>query len=155
MSAASDIDDLVSRSLRAVYKALPEQDKLTFLQALEEQLRRKLGRWENELKKAATKGGIDPMLDMHFLYGASDRLNSLAAKLQVQFPPSSEMGAMLKTYGEDVVPKRNKLAHVRITRGEGIPEGFTESEMSDLRCRFIEHRRNFYDIAVLLDVPLD
>lgn len=155
MSAASDIDDLVERSLSAVYDKLGAEEKREFIQDLQIQLKRKLERWSEELDDALAKSELAALLGLNTVYSSSDRLTSLRKRLEKQAPSAADRNEMVKDYVVELVPKRNKLAHVRLGRSGGLPSGFSVKDMAALRCDYIKHRKNFLDIAVLLDVEFD
>lgn len=152
MSAASDIDDLVERSLAAVYEKLADEDKKEFISELQDQLRGKLRKWEGELEKAFARNELSSILKIPAVYSAADRLTSLRKRLEKQAPSAADKNEMVKKYVVDIVPRRNKLAHVKLGKDGGLPDGLSADDMAVLRCDYINHRRNFFDIAVLLDV---
>ncbi len=155
MSAASDIDDLVARSLAAVYSKLEVDEQKEFLEELQQQLAKKLSRWSDELSKACAASELTAMLELTALYSPADRLTSLRKRLEKQAPSAGDRNEMVKGYVTEIVPRRNKLAHVRLGRTGALPDGFTADDMAVLRCDYIKHRKNFLDIAVLLDVEFD
>jgi DNA-binding NarL/FixJ family response regulator len=161
MSATSDIDFMVEKSLLAVYSRLDSQGKAVFTDKVVASIREKLGRWSEELNKAEAKGGIEPVFKLKHLCSAADRLDLLLGELSSWASDGSSQLQKAKTYTVEVVPRRNKLAHVmlRVVDGKRIldgPEGpVSYADMTQLRCDLIEHRLNFTDIAVLVDVKLD
>lgn len=161
MSATSDIDLLVEQSVAAIYERMSDEKKKEFEASVIAQLRDKLKRWDGELTKAEAKGGISPVFKLKHLCSASDRTEMLLGELQTLTAEGSTPFEMAKTYKADVVPRRNKLAHVtlRVEDGKRVLDGpdgpMTYEEMTKLRCDLIDHRINFTDIAVLVDVKMN
>lgn len=161
MSATSDIDFLVEHSLLAVYKRLDIEQQSDFRKAIVAQLEGKLKDWGKDLDKAAGKDNIDAVLKLRHLFSAADKLNSLLVELDGWAADGSSYLQKVKAYRDDVVPRRNKLAHVMLKRESGRgatlvgAENWSLDDMTTLRCSLIDHRENFQNIAVLVDVQLD
>jgi DNA-binding NarL/FixJ family response regulator len=161
MSATSDIDFMVEKSLLAVYSRLDDGGKTAFTAKVVAAIRKKLVRWGEELEKAERKGGAEPVFDLKHLCSAADRLELLLDELSSWASEGSSHLEKAKVYKVEVVPRRNKLAHVmlRVVDGRRVldgPEGpVTNKDMAGLRRDLIAHRLNFTDIAVLVDVTLD
>lgn len=161
MSATSDIDFVVERSLLAVYERNHDEGKAAFRAAVVAAVRTKLEKWSAELGKAEGKGTLEAIFKLKHLCSAADRLGLLLESLAEWTPDGSTHIDKAKAYKDDVVPRRNKLAHVtlRVVDGRRVldgPEGpITDADMTKLRCDLIEHRQNFTNIAVLVDVAMD
>jgi DNA-binding NarL/FixJ family response regulator len=162
MSASSDIDYLVENSLAAVYGRLDSEKKSEFVKNLVEDIEKKLKNWNADLEKASRTGDLGPILKLKHLYSAFDRLGSLIDQLGSWETEHSTYLDKVKQYKEDIVPKRNKLAHLMLKRQQGqLPQlagvagSWNIEDMTKLRCDLIEHRENFQDIAVLVDVKLE
>lgn len=161
MSATSDIDAIVEESLLAIYNQFSDHQKETFRNSTIGKLSKKLDRWSKELTKAEKKGTLEELLKLKHLFGASDRLNIMLSSLEEKTPQGTTHLGSAKAYKEQVIPQRNKLAHVKVRVVDGRRvlkangETFTSETMTKLRCDLVEHRLNFTDIAVLLDVNLD
>ena len=161
MSATSDIDFVVEKSVLAVYGRKNEKEKAAFRAAVVAAVRAKLEKWSAELGKAEKKGSLEAIFKLKHLCSAADRLQLLLDSLAGWTPDGSTHISKANVYKEDVVPRRNKLAHVtlRVVEGRRLldgPEGpVTAADMTKLRCDLIEHRQNFTDIAVLVDVAMD
>lgn len=155
MAAASDIDDLVERSLVAVYGKLESSLRKEFVTDLHNQMTRKLQRWQQDLDQAMQIGDLESLLALKAMYSAADKLTSLRKRLELQAPSTDERNEKMKHYATNIVPRRNKLAHARLDRAGALPEGFTSEDMTALRLDYINHRKNFVEVAVLLDVNFD
>jgi len=161
MAATSDIDFVVEKSLLAVYARLDDQGKLDFTARIITTIRQKLARWGVELEKAEKRKTLEAVLKLKHLCSATDRLDLLLDTLGNWTADGSSQLEKAKVYKDDVVPRRNKLAHVtlRVVDGRRVLSGsegsMTADDMKQLRCDLIEHRLNFTDIAVLVDVQFD
>ena len=161
MSATSDIDLVVEKSLLAVYERKNENEKAAFRALIIDAIRQKLAKWGAELEKSEKKQTLEAIFKLKHLCTAADRLDFLLEALAGWASDGSTHVNKAKVYKNDVVPRRNKLAHVtlRVVNGKRVldgPEGpVTEADMTKLRCDLIEHRLNFTSIAVLVDVVLD
>lgn len=159
MSASSDIDFLVERSLQAVHGRLDDAGKEKFKQALKEKISKKLDKWRKELESACAKPDVEALMNLRALYTANDKLGTLLDELAAGWAADGSTHLeRVKDYRDNIVPKRNRLAHAMLKREKGqLPtlvgssDAWSTEEMTELRCRFIEHRENFQTIAVLVD----
>ena len=161
MSATSDIDWLVEKTLAAIHGQLSQEEAKATIAAMGEKVQKKLESSKNDLDKALAKGGLEPLMKLKYLITAYDRLGYLVdAMTAVAEGTDNTFVEMATAYKDDVVPRRNKLAHVVSKRVDGKqvlagPEGsFTVEQMTDLRCELVKHRKNFEGVAVVYDVPL-
>lgn len=160
MSATTDIDFLVEESVRASYERLELTEKAEFLSNVITSLREKLAEWGKELDKAEQKGTVAAVFKLHYLCGAAMRLDFLLDSLAGWSESSSSYLNKAQVYRDNVIPRRNRLAHRKLQEiddrlvivGEDGP--MSSEDMRMLRCELIEHRQNFLEIAVLMDVPL-
>jgi DNA-binding NarL/FixJ family response regulator len=156
MSATSDIDFLVERTLLAMYERGSQLEKDDFLNVVSDQLRKKLSGWVEDLEKAVGKKSLEPVLKLKHVFSANDRLNSLSKQLDAWKSTTSTYQEKMAEYTATIVPNRNKLAHVMLTRENGTmklvgAENFSAESLAELRCALLEHRENFQTIAVLAD----
>lgn len=161
MSATSDIDFLVEKSIVAIYERMDGDKKKQFVDKILVKLKEKLDRWAVDLSKAEGEGGLAPLFELKHLCSAADRMDLLLGELKSLTPGGSLLG-LATEYRNKVVPRRNKLAHVTLrvdADGKRVLDGpagpVTDKEMTELRCELIEHRINFTDIAVLVDVEMN
>ncbi len=162
MSASSDIDYLVESSLQAVYDRLSEDEKPGFNSSIVDRLRAKLVKWTEELGNAENKNSLPKIMKLRHLFTAHDRLECLAQHLAGWAAEHSSYLDKVHEYKNDLVPRRNKLAHAMLRRKEGaapeligLKEPWSTADMTTLRCGLIEHRENFQTIAVLVDAKFD
>lgn len=160
MSATSDIDFLVEQSLLTVYAKSDSEKQQKLREEIATKLKNKLSDWTKDLEKAETKNELNSFVKLRHIFTAADKLNILTTAVSDWTDQNNDYLEKLRSYGVDVVPKRNKLAHVMLRRKDGRTtlvgsETWSLEEMKDLRCLLIDHRENFQHIAVLIDVPLD
>lgn len=162
MSATSDIDYMVEKSLLAVYERLEDERKPDLLKKMIDSLKTKIERYQKDIEKAESKNTIESILKLKHLFTAFDRLSVLLEELKVwAVDSSSEYLDQGKIYQNDVIPRRNKLAHAMLRNIDGkqvlvgLETPITLEDMTRLRCDLIDHRINIENIAVLVDVSLD
>jgi DNA-binding NarL/FixJ family response regulator len=163
MSASSDIDYMVEASLLAVYGRLEKAEQDAFRESIVLQVNKKLTDWKDDLDKAEKKNNLNKLISLRHLFSSNDRLTNLLGQLSNGWAneQQNEHLQKLKIYQDEIVPRRNKLAHVVLKRQNGKqPElvgangSWAVEDMTQLRRDFIEHRENFQTIAVLVDAPL-
>ena len=160
MSATSDIDFIIEQSVVADYGRLSDKDQDLFREEVIAELGEKLQRWTTELDKAAKKETIQAIIKLRHICSASDRLKFILRALERRAPPGNTHLERAVVYRDTIVPQRNKLAHAKLTEEGGrrvleTPDGvISNDDMTQLRCQLVEHRTNFTDIAVMLDVDL-
>jgi hypothetical protein len=161
MAATSDIDVSIERSVVAIYDQLAEPDQSGFKLKVVAALRTKLIEWAKDLDKAEHKPGITPVFKLRHLCSAADRLNLLLDELARFSTEGKTLLETARSYRDDMVPRRNKLAHlvIKVVGGQRMlvgSEGDLDVEgMRQLRCDLLMHRANFDEVAVIVDVPLD
>lgn len=162
MSATSDIDYMVEKSLLAVYERLEDERKPDLLKKMIDSLKTKIERYQKDIEKAESKNTFESILKLKHLFTAFDRLSVLLEELEVwAVDSSSEYLDQGKIYQNDVIPRRNKLAHAMLRNIDGkqvlvgLETPITLEDMTRLRCDLIDHRINIENIAVLVDVSLD
>lgn len=162
MSATSDIDWLVEKTLEKLHDTLPDKDAAELLGQLTKATENKLERYAGELTKAVGKGNLRAILKLKHLVTATDRLELVIDLMKRASKDSDSTPTdMAVDYRDTVVPNRNKLAHAVVKEIEGKrtligSEGsFSEEDMTVLRCELVKHRNNFTNVAVVYDVQLD
>ncbi|RTD94127.1 response regulator [Variovorax atrisoli] len=161
MSASSDIDFVVERSLLKMHDALDEAERAALHAEIVAELREKLKKWSDELEKVGSKGDFASLMKKKHIFTASDRLGSLLKRLASWEAEHDGTRSKVDNYINGVVQRRNKLAHAMLRRQDGklrmvgMEQNWTAEEMTALRRELIDHRDNFMLIAVLLDVSLD
>jgi len=162
MSATSDIDWLVEKTLEKLHETLPKEDADGLVADVTAMTEKKLERYQGELQKAAGKRSLRAMLKLKHLITASDRLELVIGLMKRASKDSDSTPTDLAVdYRDDVMPNRNKLAHAVVKEVDGKRTlvgseiSFTEENMTDLRCKLVKHRSNFTNVAVVYDVQLD
>lgn len=157
MAATSDIDLTIDKIIRRTHEKLPAEKQKSHVSELADRLRRKLAEWTAELEKAESKG-FEAILKLRHICTAAIRLELAMDEMERAASGKNEQLDDAKTYRDNVVPRRNKLAHLSVTTvaGQRVLAGAAETidteSMTTLRCDLLKHRKNFEHIAVLLDV---
>lgn len=162
VAASSDIDHMVQASLVALHGRMPRSKQRAFLSKLCKELKVKLSGYITELTSAKKSGDFAALLGIPYVYTASDRLTSLIEQLDTGAYAKKHV-EKAKSYQSAVVPRRNRFAHAALVHGPdrkpklvGVASNdCTTDAMAGLRRKFIEHRRNFEEIAALVDANLD
>ena len=160
MSATSDIDFIIEQSVVADYGRLKDECQHQFREQVVAELREKLERWTKELDKAVQKGTVQAIFKLRHICSAADRLEFILRALERGAPPGNTHLERAIVYRDRIVPQRNKLAHAKLAEEGGrkvlqTPDGvISNDDMTRLRCQLLDHRMNFTDIAVMLDVDL-
>ncbi len=165
MSASSDIDYIIEETLLKIDGKRTETEQATYRVDVIARLNKKLGGWATDLGKAEKKDSFGALLRLRSICGADERLKMLIRVLESKVDSPSTQIEMAKVYRDEVIPRRNKLAHVilKVNNGEKVLAGesednqqevFTSEDLTKLRCDLIEHRTNFNGIAELEDVVL-
>jgi DNA-binding NarL/FixJ family response regulator len=161
MSASSDIDYVVERSLLKMHDTLDLAERAALHAEIVAELREKLSKWNEELERVASKGDFAHLMKKKHIFTASDRLSSLLKRLASWETEHEKTRSKVDNYINGVVQRRNKLAHAMLQRQDGklrmvgMEQNWTAEDMTALRRELIDHRDNFMLIAVLLDVSLD
>lgn len=157
MAATSDIDLMVEKSLLTVYHGFPQDRQVEYVKEVCGKLKEKLAEWSEDLDSGSA-GGLDGILALKHLCTAADRLNLLLKQIEAKTEGKSNELEKAKDYRKQVVPRRNKLAHLALKTLNGArvlasSDGEIDAEeMRSLRCDLLDHRANFEYIGVLLDV---
>ena len=163
MAATSDIDFIVESILTELHGQLDENKQNEFLAEIFTRLDKKLKRYSEDLRKAKEKNTFKALLALRPVYTSHDKLVHLVEKLKDGLQ-NQQIYEKAKSYSENVVPQRNKLAHAiiytlengqTVLRGNSEGHTFSKDDMTSLRKELIEHRRNFHDIAVWFDIDFD
>jgi|SRR3990167_2151344 len=149
MGATSDIDHHVSDSLVAVFSKSGEEQKSATLSKLMQHLKKKRDDFDRDAKFIEAVKHVSELLDKHNIYTSNDRLKLLKTALEVNAIHNEKING-IKRYLDEVVPKRNQLAHVQV-RTEGFSrrlvdkkgEEFTSNDMKELRLALLENQELF------------
>lgn len=149
MGATSDIDHHVNDSLVAVFSKSDEEKKAATLSKLMQHLKKKRNDFDKDAKFIEAIKHVSELLDKHNIYTSNDRLKLLRTALEVNALHNEKIAGINK-YLEEVVPKRNQLAHVQVqTKGfsrrliNKKGEEFTNQDMKELRLALLENQELF------------
>lgn len=149
MGATSDIDHHVSDSLVAVFNKSDEEKRAATLSKLMQHLKKKREDFDKDAKFIEAIKHVSELLDKHNIYTSNDRLKLLKTALEVNALHDEKIDG-IKKYLDEVVPKRNQLAHVQV-QTEGFSrrlvnkkgEEFTSKDMRELRLALLENQELF------------
>lgn len=148
MGASSDIDELANECLALHFDGLNDTRKAEAITLVKTRMAEIRKRFEEVAGEIEQIEHVNELFDKHAVYTSVDRLN-LLRKLLNQLDACSTHRNSLKTYVTSTVPKRNIMAHVRVTR-EGFSRKLidkngnelTSDEMRDLRKSLLEQQEN-------------
>lgn len=149
MGATSDIDHHVDGSLSGVYQKSDENKRAATLDVVMADLVRKKIKFKEDTDFIATINHLSDLEEKKNIYTSYDRLMLLIKALELNGLFSEQIGSM-KKYLNEIVPKRNQLAHVQV-KTEGFSrklfnkkgEEFTSEDMKQLRLALLEHQELF------------
>lgn len=144
MGVTSDIDYYIQLSIDKIFDKKDEEINRLLLKKIEEHLLEKnknLTKSFEELKKITHTSELE---HYHSVYTSNDRLRLLTKALELDSGNMSHISSM-KEYMSVTIPKRNLLAHVKVTT-DGFSrklintktnEEFTSKEMTELRKQLL------------------
>jgi CheY-like chemotaxis protein len=153
MGATSDIDHCVNNSLVNIYEKSNSQCQTKTLKAMTKRMKEKRKDFEKKATEIEALTCLSELMDKYDLYTSNDRLRLLKNALEITGLHSDKV-ASIKTYLE-TVPKRNDLAHVRVTYGEGFSRKFinrygeelTSDGMKALRLELLDYQDLFESLS--------
>ena len=164
MAATSDIDLFIEKTVLRRHATASPQVQQEFKARVVAGIRDKMSEWAADLDRAESKPGIEAVMKLKHLYTASDRLRSLIGELEGLVTEGVTLLESAKEYRDNLIPRRNRLAHlvVRMVDGKRVladvkGEGseMDVDAMCELRKDLVRHRKNFEEIAVIVDVEFD
>lgn len=156
MGATSDIDHHVNNSLVAVFKKSDEAKRAATLDVLKKHLEEKRENFQKEAAFIEAVKHVSELLDKHGVYTSNDRMRLLKNALEIN-AFEREKVERIKRYLNEIVPKRNQLAHVQV-QAEGFSrklinkkgEEFTSEDMKELRLALLENQELFEALSAEL-----
>jgi hypothetical protein len=153
MGATSDIDHLVNDCLDEIFKNEDEGQTDSALDVIKSQIKKKRCGFEKNIRKVEAVTRLHELKDLHSVYTSYDRLTLLEKILKAKsghVENVKEIGA----YSNTILPKRNDLAHVRVTV-DGFSrklhnragEELTSDEMRTLRQGLLKYQDFFDSLA--------
>jgi hypothetical protein len=159
MGATSDIENTVHDVLLALFETQNEQGQAKIRRAALKKIDEKLARLSAAGEGAKGDVTIEELFGLHELLTAADKLKLLIHELKGRTDDGVKpMRIMLSTYLENVMSKRNIVAHVRMQITEGglrilrSSDGkeLTQEQLRTMRHDLIDHRLNFSALAGFL-----
>jgi CheY-like chemotaxis protein len=153
MGATSDIDYFVNDALLSLFNACEEQEQQQVISLVTLRMKEIRERFDLSATEVEAIKTVADLLDKHHIYTSVDRIQLLRKALGLKSLHPKECKA-LGRYANDVAPKRNDLAHVRVQK-EGFSrklldrkgKEFTREEMRALRLTLLENREVFRALA--------
>lgn len=125
MGATSEIDHFVIQALEKVFEQGDAALRLKVLSIVGEQLKDIRKSFEKGFESVAAAQTISKLAKNHLVYSAAKKLALLRKVLALRSTHRDEC-EKIKLYENNVVPKRNKMAHVTVERN-----GFSRKIISD------------------------
>ena len=153
MGSTSDIDHYVNQSLVAVFDKSDDEKRARTLVVLKKHLQEKCKSFNKEADIIEAVTHVSELKERHYVYTSNDRLRLLKSALEISAIQNDNVNK-IKKYLNDVVPKRNQLAHVQVqTQGfsrklfdkNGVE--FTGEDMKKLRRDLLEYQELFEALA--------
>ena len=155
MGATSDIDYLVNTCLTIAHARLDEEGKAKFIANALERISDKIKDLNKRGKKIMGTPNLEAIFKAHMLFSSDNRLRLLASILEMkEFESYKDAKDTIKSYRDNVAPKRNQLGHM-VLAPEGRPQSIettegtqvTLEEMRDLRKLILILREDFRTLA--------
>lgn len=149
MGATSEIDEIISASLDRVYDGCDEKQKGQCLELVTERLKEKEEQYAAALAAVKAVKSFNELGEHHGMYTSDDKIRLLRKSLKLL--ALSKHDNTLSDYQNNVTPKRNLLAHVRVQK-EGFSrklldrkgKELTSEEMRQLRVSLLDFQ-DFFD----------
>jgi CheY-like chemotaxis protein len=157
MGATSEIDHTINDCLVRYFDRCKKDDQIKILAAVTKRLGEIKARFEAECGELDGITHVSALAPKHGIYTSADRLN-LLRKILAVLNIHADKKKKLISYGVNVVPRRNDLAHVRV-KVEGFVRKLlnrdnrelTSEDMRLLRVEILECRELFEEMQASLD----
>ncbi|NWC78221.1 response regulator [Pseudomonas sp. P7759] len=155
MGATSDIDQIVNDLLIDLYERSDAIFKKTSLATVIERVEEKQISYQETTKTIVAITHIRELMEHHGVYTSDDRLRLLKKSL-TQLDVHKAHHHKLEGYRNEVMPKRNDLAHIRVEANgfsrkifdrKGIE--LTSNDMRALRVKLLEYQECFDELLAL------
>ena len=149
MGTTTDIDQFIIDCIIASYDGSDDERKNMTLGLIKKRAGEIKKRLDDALEQILASKSIQEALDQHAVYTSHDRLH-LLRKLLIADGGHAISVASLLSYVQDIIPKRNLLAHVRVQK-EGFSRKlidkngneYTSGHMKQLRLELLSHHESF------------
>lgn len=157
MGAASDIDDHVIDCLTWAFDGCDPTAQANILEAIRSRVPELRANYEKDLAELEAVQHVSDLVDRHASYTSRDRVILLRKALKI-ISAHEDKDAVIVKYTEEIIPKRNDLAHVRVEETAGFGrrlvnrkgEEFTTAQMVKLRQELLESREMFEALSEAL-----
>lgn len=158
MGATSHIDQVIAESLSSIFDSHDDEGRKASIEQVTKRLNEKLDAWQKTVTALQAITHISELDDHHAMYTSDDKLRLLRRILK-QLSYNSDKLERLDRYRNEVIPKRNDLAHIRVevngfsrTLYDRKGEVLTSEAMRELRVRLLEYHEFFEDLLAS-DIP--
>jgi hypothetical protein len=160
MGASSDIDYYVNNCLVSIFDRSDAASQSKTLATAKKHMKEKQKDCDKVAKKIEAIAHVKELLDTHNVYTSYDRLRLLNKAIDISGLHKDKSAAM-KTYMNDIVPKRNDLAHVRVVVNgfsrklmDRSDKEFTNKKMKELRLDLLNYQELFETLSRELDTAI-
>ena len=149
MGATSEIDGFVNKSLIRVLEKADKKTVVAAFNIIGKQLDKIKEQFSNNCTRISEATEISEILNIHNVYSSTYRLRLFRGILKQLGTHREEQKAMLD-YANDIIPKRNDMAHVTVERDgfsrkilDRSGKELTTEDMRILRSALLEHHEMF------------
>lgn len=144
MGATSDIDEIVVSLLSSAFERSSDDDKKALLDDLPRRIKKKKKSFDQALANASKVQHPADLTPLHAVFTSDDRFRLLRKLFEIG-GLHTEKGGAFDDYRDNVVPKRNDLAHITV-RTEGFSRRLfdraggelTSANMKELRLKLLQ-----------------
>ncbi len=149
MGATSDIDQVLNSALCKTFDGGRDEDRSASIDAVKERADAKAEQFHEALEKIKGISHVEDLESHHAIYTSDDRFRLLIKLLKAR-KLHSEHNQKFNEYREQIMPKRNDLAHIQVQQ-EGFSRKFydrkgtelTSEDMRSLRVSLLEFKELF------------
>jgi len=158
MGTTSDIDHFVMDALVASFDRCNDDGKAAALEQVQKDLEKMRERFERAAGDIAAVKHLSELFDHHSFYTSVDRIQLLRKVLKAGAPDDHNASdATLIKYIQEILPRRNDLAHVRV-QVEGFSRKLvnrnnielTAADMKALRLQLLQHHESIEGLCAAL-----
>ncbi len=158
MGATSDIDHYVNDCLTTSFEKSDETGQQAVLKVIEKHVKEKCKSFKKEVDNISAVKHVNELMQFHNVYTSNDRLRLLKNAIENDVLYKTSV-IKITNYLSYTVPKRNKLAHVRV-KTEGFSrklfdndnQELTSENMKVLRQELLEYQEYFENLSEKLSL---
>lgn len=156
MGTTSDIDHFVMDALVSAFDKSDAETQAEALKQVRSDIEKIQARFDESIAAVAAAKHLADLFEQHAVYTSVDRLQLLRKILKAK-KECKEKDAALVKYIQETIPKRNLLAHVRVTTNgfsrklvdrKGVEH--TSESMKKLRLELLQHHEDFEALSQYL-----